>query len=145
MVVGLVIWQTQKLDRFLIATYLQLILCIHLMKNLLATVCLFLIGSLTVSVFSPGIHKSLFHGDSECAHSKTKVPCSDHGDHSSNEEDSGSCAVILFGKSIDAAVAIDRVSRPSLLLEEIFRLFSERVETLKDKSNRWARGPPSVG
>ena len=115
------------------------------MKNLLATVCLFLIGSLTVSVFSPGIHKSLFHGDSECAHSKTKAPCSDHGDHTSDEEETGPCAVILFGKSVDAVVVIDPVSRPSLLLEELLYFFNQGVETPESKSDRLARGPPLVG
>ena len=115
------------------------------MKNLLATVCFFLIGSLTVSVFSPGIHKSLFHGDSECAHSKAKAPCSDHGDHTSDEEETGPCAVILFGKSVDAAVAFDPVSQPSLLLEELLSPFNQGVEAPENKSDRWARGPPLVG
>jgi hypothetical protein len=115
------------------------------MKNLLATVCLFLIGGLTVSVFSPEIHKSLFHGDSECAHSKAKAPCSGHGDHSSDNEETGPCAVILFGKSVDAVVAIDPVSRPSLLLEEILSLFNQGVEIPENNSDRWARGPPLVG
>ena len=115
------------------------------MKNLLATVCLFLVGSLTVSVFSPGIHKSLFHEGNDCAHSKTKAPCSDHGDHTSDEEETGPCAVILFGKSVDAVVVIDPVSRPSLLLEELLSLFSQGIETPENKSDRWARGPPLVG
>jgi len=50
---------------------------------------------------------------------KTKAPCSDHRDHSSDEEGTGPCAVILFGKSVDAVVAIDPVSRPSLLLPDL--------------------------
>ena len=98
-----------------------------------------------MSVFSPGIHKSLFHGGSECAHSKTKAPCSDHGDHSSDEEKTGPCAVILFGKSVDAVVVIDPVSRPSLLLEELLHFGNQGVDTLENVSKRWARGPPSVG
>ena len=97
-----------------------------------------------MSVFSPGIHKSLFHGDSECAPSKAKVPCSGHGGHSSDAEEAGPCAVILFGKSVDAAVSIDPVS-PSLLLEELLSLFNQGVETPENNSNRRARGPPLVG
>jgi len=112
------------------------------MKNLLATVCLFLIGSLTVSVFSPGIHKSLFHEGNDCAHGHSKFPCSGHQDSSSDDVDSESCAVILFGQSTD--VSFDRVSilKPALLVEEVYRCGTIGTEKLNDFSKRWARGPP---
>ena len=112
------------------------------MKNLLATVCLFLIGGLTVSVFSPGIHKSLFHGGNECAHGQSKFPCSGHQDSSSDDVDSEICAVILFGQSTD--VSFDHVSilNPALLVEEVYRSGTIGTETTDSFSKRWARGPP---
>ena len=98
-----------------------------------------------MSVFSPGIHKSLFHGGNECAHGHSKFPCSGHGDNSSDETDSESCAVVLFGKSVDVTVAIDPVNKSYLVLEEILSLCIQGDETLDNISNWWARGPPSVG
>ena len=114
------------------------------MKKLLATLCLFLLGSLSVSVFSPGIHNSLFHGGSECAHGHSQLPCTGHGDNSSDERDSESCAVVLFGKSVDTAVAFDPKATPSFLLEEILPLYNKIVERSANRSKRWARGPPSL-
>ena len=114
------------------------------MKKLLATVCLFLIGSMTVSVFSPGIHKSIFHGGNECVHGHSNFPCSGHGDNSSEEEGLESCAVILFGKTSDAALSINSLSRPNLLLEEIFLSGNISTKTPDNTLNRWARGPPST-
>ena len=103
------------------------------MKNLLATVCLFLIGSLTASVFSLGIHKSLFPVG-ECAHSKTKAPCSDHGDIHRTKRNWTLCGY-LFGKSVDAAVELS-VSRPSLFWKNFF--FYQGVET-PENFDRWAQ------
>jgi hypothetical protein len=114
------------------------------MKKLLSAVCLFLIGSMTVSVFSPGIHKSIFHGGNECAHGHSKFPCSGHGDNSSEEEGLESCAVILFGKTSDAALSINFLSRPNLLVEEIFLSGNISTKTPDNTLNRWARGPPST-
>lgn len=115
------------------------------MKKILATVCLFLIGGMTVSLFSPVIHQFLFHGGNECSHGHSKFPCPDHEKNPSDEKDSETCAVVLFGKSVDVAVAIDPLNKPYLLLEEILSLCIQGVETLDIISNRWARGPPSVG
>ena len=115
------------------------------MKKFLATVCLFLIGSMTVSVFSPGIHKSLFHGGDECAHGKSKMPCSGHGESSPKNKETGTCAVVLFGKSADTAFATHPISQPTFFLEETLLLFNQSIEALNNKSKRWARGPPSVG
>ena len=112
------------------------------MKNLLATVCLFLIGSLTVSVFSPGIHKSLFHGGSECAHGHSKFPCSGHQDRSSDDVDFESCTVILFGQFTDVSFGHVSILNPTLLVEEVYRSGTIGTETLNDFSKRWARGPP---
>ena len=130
---------------FLIAIILQLgVYVFPFMKKFLAMVCLFLIGGMTVSIFSPGIHKSIFHGGNECAHGHSKLPCSGHGDNSSDTEDSESCAVILFGKTSDAALTINSLSRPNLLLEEIFLSGNITTKTPDNTLNRWARGPPST-
>ena len=115
------------------------------MKKLLVTVCLFLIGGMTVSLFSPVIHQSLFHGGNECSHGHSKFPCPDPEKNPSDEKDSETCAVVLFGKSVDAAVGIDPLSKPSLLLEELLHFGNQGVDTLENVSKRWARGPPSVG
>ena len=112
------------------------------MKNLLATVCLFLIGSLTASVFSPGIHKSLFHGGSECAHGHSKLPCSGHQDSSSDDVDSESCAVILFGQTTDVSFGHVSILNPNLLVEEVYRCGTIGAKTPDSFSKRWARGPP---
>ena len=115
------------------------------MKSLLAMLSLFLIGSLSVSVFSPGIHRSLFHGGNECAHGESKMPCSGHGESSPKNKEAGTCAVVLFGKSADAAFATDPISQPTFFLKETLLLFNPGIKTLKSKSKRWVRGPPSVG
>ena len=95
-----------------------------------------------MSVFSPGIHKSLFHGGSECAHGHSKFPCSGHQDSSSDDVDSESCAVILFGQSTDVSFGHVSVLIPTLLVEEVYRSGTIGTETLNNFSRRWARGPP---
>lgn len=114
------------------------------MQKILATVHLFLIGSLTVSVFSPGIHESLFHGGKKCSQSHSQIPCSGHGDPSSDEDNIGSCAVLLFGNSTDVPFLIDLVFKPSPLLEEVCISGTWGVGKLEVYSNNWVRGPPSL-
>ena len=67
-------------------------------KHFLSIVFLLVIGCLTVSTVSPGLHTSLFHDGQECPHGKSGKPCSSHKQESS-EENPGVCAVILFGES----------------------------------------------
>ena len=68
-----------------------------LLKKFLSIVCLSLIGCLSVSVFSPEIHSSLFHAGDHCPHHKHGKPCASHHNESSDDQGS-SCAVILFGE-----------------------------------------------
>ena len=95
-----------------------------------------------MSVFSPEIHKSLFHGGSECAHGHSKLPCSGHQDSSSDDVDSESCAVILFGQSTDVCFGHVSIPKPALLVEEVYRSGTIGTETPDSFSKRWARGPP---
>ena len=95
-----------------------------------------------MSVFSPGIHKSLFHGGSECAHGHSKLPCSGHQDSSSDDADSESCAVILFGQFTDFSFGYVSILKPALLVEEVYRSGTIGTETPDSFSKRWARGPP---
>ena len=71
------------------------------------------------------------------------MPCSGHGESSPKNKEAGTCAVVLFGKSADAAFATDPISQPTFFLEETL-LFNQGIEALNNKSKR-ARGPPSVG
>ena len=112
------------------------------MQKFLAIICLFLIGSLSVSVFSPGIHKSLYHEGNECAHGHSKFPCSGHQDSSSDDVDSESCAVILFGQSSDVSFGHVSIINPALLLEEVYRSGTIGSKNPDGFSKRWARGPP---
>ena len=95
-----------------------------------------------MSVFSPGIHKSLYHGGNECAHGHSKFPCSGHQDSSSEDVDSESCAVILFGQSTDVSFGHVSIPKPALLVEEVYRSGTIGTETPDSFSKRWARGPP---
>ena len=95
-----------------------------------------------MSVFSPGIHKSLFHGGNDCAQGHSKFPCSGHQDSSSDDVDSESCAVILFGQSTDVSFGHVSILNLALLVEEVYRSGTIGTETLNDFSKRWARGPP---
>ena len=95
-----------------------------------------------MSVFSPGIHKFLFHGGNECAHGHSKFPCSGHQDSSSEDVDSESCAVILFGQSTDVSFGYVSILIPTLLVEEVYRSGTIGTETPDSFSKRWARGPP---
>ena len=95
-----------------------------------------------MSVFSPGIHKSLFHEGNECAQSHSKFPCSGHQDRSSEDVDFESCAVILFGQSTDVSFEHVSILNPALLVEEVYRCGTIGAKTPDSFSKRWARGPP---
>ena len=87
---------------------------ISLLKNFLCTVCIFLIGCLTVSVFSPDTHSSLFHGGNDCPHHKHGKPCASHQNESTDDQGS-SCAVILFGESSEHIFTFSNSSSFALL------------------------------
>ncbi|MBT3636235.1 MAG: hypothetical protein HN531_04805 [Opitutae bacterium] len=56
-----------------------------------------LVGLLSLSSVSSGLHVSLFHGDNECPHSENRLPCgsNDKEDQEEREEELP-CPVLLF-------------------------------------------------
>ena len=107
----------------------------------LSTVCLLIISCLTISVVSPEVHSSLFHGDQQCSHGKTGLPCSSEGSESS-ENTNGLCAVVLYGESSEPTFF--QLSYSSSLLLD---LGISRMEVFKEfradsTGINWARGPP---
>lgn len=113
------------------------------MKISLSTFCLLLVGSLSVSVFSPEIHAFLFHGEQACPHAKNDKPCSSHGEKSSTDE-FGTCAVVLFGESSEHFFTLSDSCRSQLLdlgisnLDSKMQYLAERVDEYR------ARGPPEL-
>ena len=63
----------------------------------LSLLCTALVGALSLSSVSPDLHSSLFHGDSDCSHTCTKIPCEPEEKDDKGEEVK-SCAVVLFGE-----------------------------------------------
>jgi len=112
-----------------------------LLKTFLSIVCLSVIGCLSVSVFSPDTHSTLFHGGDHCPHHKHGKPCASHQNESSDNQGS-SCAVVLFGESSEHLFTFLNSSSFALLdlgvsnFESGKDFFSDWVD------NRRARSPP---
>ena len=117
---------------------------ISFMKQFLASLCLIIVGTLSVSVVSPGIHSYVFHGDAECPHSKAGKGCSSHQPNSSeDEQNTGTCAVVLFGKSVEHGFASFQGLAVVLLPEVITQLESAKRPAVGENFLYWARGPPT--
>ena len=114
------------------------------MKQFLASLCLIIVGTLSVSVVSPGIHSYVFHGDTECPHSKSGKGCSSHQENSTEDKQStGSCAVVLFGQSVEHGFASFQSLAVVLLPEGIAQLESAKRPAVGENFLYWARGPPT--
>ena len=113
------------------------------MKKILSIVCLSLIGCLSVSVFSPDIHSTLFHGGGDCPHHKHGKPCASHQNESSDDQ-GGSCAVVLFGESSEHFFVFSNSG--SLVLPDLGVLNTESGRNyFPDRvRSRGARGPPRL-
>ena len=114
-----------------------------LLKNFLCTVCIFLIGCLTVSVFSPDTHSFLFHGGDHCPHGKNGKPCASHQDEPSDDQGS-SCAVILFGESSEHFFTLSNFSYSVLLDLGVSKHDSNKKYFLGYITSSLARGPPEL-
>jgi len=113
------------------------------MKQFLASLGLIIVGTLSVSVVSPGIHSYVFHGDAECPHSKAGKGCSSHQSNSSeDEQNTGSCAVVLFGKSVEHGFTSFQGLPVELLPEGIAQLEPAQKPAVGENFLYWARGPP---
>ena len=113
------------------------------MKQFLASLCLIIVGTLSVSVVSPGIHSYVFHGDMECPHSKAGKSCSSHQENPSEDEQStGTCAVVLFGKSVEHVSAFFYSGPFSLLAEGVVCFDTLGVHVLGEQNIYRVRGPP---
>ena len=114
------------------------------MKQFLASLCLIIVGTLSVSVVSPGIHSYVFHGDGGCPHSKAGKSCSSHKENSSeDEQNTGTCAVVLFGKSVEHGFTSFQGLPVELLPEGIAQLESAKRPAVGENFLYWARGPPT--
>ena len=114
------------------------------MKQFLASLCLIIVGTLSVSVVSPGIHSYVFHGDAECPHSKAGKNCSSHQENSSEDEhNTGTCAVVLFGKSVEHGFTSFQGLPVVLLPEGIAQLESANKPVVGETFVYRARGPPT--
>ncbi len=113
------------------------------MKQFLASLCLIIVGTLSVSVVSPGIHSYVFHGDAECPHSKAGKSCSSHQENSTEDKQStGSCAVVLFGQSVEHVSAFFYSGPFSLLAEGVVCFDTVGVRVLGEQNIYRVRGPP---
>ena len=115
----------------------------NFLKILLSTFCLLLVGSLSVSVFSPEIHAFLFHGEQACPHAHNGKPCSSHGEKSSTD-DFGTCAVVLFGESSEHFFTLSDSCRSQLLDLGVSNLDSNMHYFAEQNSKCRARGPPEL-
>ena len=111
------------------------------MKHFLSIVFLLVIGCLTVSTVSPGLHTSLFHDGQECPHGKSGKPCSSHKQESS-EENPGVCAVILFGESSEHAFIFSFFATSVLCDLGVSIVDSEDIVPVFALGATSARGPP---
>ena len=114
------------------------------MKHFLATLCLIIVGTLSVSVVSPGIHSYVFHGDAECPHSNAGKGCSSHQSNSSeDEQNTGTCAVVLFGKSVEHGLTSFQGLPVVILSDGIAQLEPAKKPAVEENFLYWARGPPT--
>ena len=114
-----------------------------LLKIFLSIVCLSLIGCLSVSVFSPEAHSSLFHGGDDCPHHKHGKPCASHQNESSDDQGS-SCAVLLFGESSEHLFTFSNSSIFALLDLGVSNFDSGKNYFSDWVNNRRARSPPAL-
>jgi hypothetical protein len=71
-------------------------------SQILAFLCLLIVGALSLSSVCPDMHSSLFHGDAECPHTCSNNLCSsEEKEENQKGEEKNSCAVILFGQGIE--------------------------------------------
>ena len=113
------------------------------MKQFLASLCLIIVGTLSVSVVSPGIHSYVFHGDMECPHSKAGKSCSSHQENSTeDEQDAGSCVVVVFGKSVEHGFTSFDAFPVELLSVGLTHLESTSKPAAGEDFTNQARGPP---
>ena len=111
------------------------------MKFFLTSVCLLVISCLSISVVSPELHSSLFHGGGECSHGDNGKSCSSHKKESS-EDDRGICAVVLFGESSEHFFNLSTSSSAVLLELGVSHLGSKKIFSAKGVNDHSARGPP---
>ena len=128
---------------FLIASNLHEEYFIYFMKSFLTSVCLLVISCLIVSVVSPELHSSLFHGGGECSHGDNGKSCSSHKKESS-EDDRGLCAVVLFGESSEHFFTLSTSLSAVLLESGVSNLDSKKIFSAKGVNDHWARGPPEL-
>ena len=114
-----------------------------LLKIFLSIVCLYVIGCLSVSVFSPDIHSTLFHGGDDCPHHKHGKPCASHQNESSDDQGS-SCAVVLFGESSEHLFTFSNSSTFVLLDLGVSNFDSGKKYFSDWANNRRARSPPEL-
>ena len=108
----------------------------------LSLFCTALVGALSLSSVCPDLHSSLFHGDSDCSHACTKIPCEpEEKDDNGGEEKS--CAVVLFGEGL--------VSLAHLQVSQITRRISNaKISSIQliwkshKQDSHGARDPPTV-
>jgi hypothetical protein len=112
-------------------------------KFFLSTVCLAVIGCLTVSVVSPKLHSSLFHSNQACPHAQNDSPCPSHGGNSS-EGNPGICAVILYGEASEHACTFLQEGISALIDLGVFQLKLENIFASTRLGASSARGPPQA-
>jgi hypothetical protein len=112
-------------------------------KFFLSTVCLAVIGCLTVSVVSPKLHSSLFHSNQACPHAQNDNPCPSHGENSS-EGNPGVCAVILYGEASEHACTFLQEGISALIDLGVFQVKLENIFASTRLGASSARGPPQA-
>jgi hypothetical protein len=102
-----------------------------------------LIGLLSLSSVSSGLHTTLFHGDNKCPHSSSNHPCSSHdGEEEEEHEEELPCPVLLFAKGFLSGDFYPDLSFKNAPISKAWIFLSSQVCASRKHDPYGARDPP---
>jgi hypothetical protein len=103
-----------------------------------------LIGLLSLSSVSSGLHTMLFHGDNGCPHSSSNHPCSSHDGEEEEEEHEEElpCPVLLFAHGYLGQDHFVEVSSSEALVSEAGFFVAPSTWVSRKRDPYGARDPP---
>jgi hypothetical protein len=115
---------------------------VYCITQTLSLFCIGLVGALSLSSVCPDLHSSLFHGDSDCSHACTKIPCEPEKNDDKGGEDK-SCAVVLFGEGL-MPISYLQVSLVTSRISDAKISSIQLIWKSHKQGSRGARDPPKV-
>ena len=110
----------------------------------LALACSVFVGVLSLSSVSPDLHSDVFHQGGKCNHHGGSGSCgADQKQDDDSDEDTSSCAVVLFGQGVEELVYFQVSSRSELSTNFEFTP-SHSVWTSFKHDSFGARDPPTT-